>query len=208
MIIGIDGLAGAGKDTVADILVKEGFTKVSFADALRKSVSESFEIPLDTFLDRSTKDKPFNQPLILNGKDLSEFCINTRFENKTDEVIIKFSGIEIESPRRLLQFMGTEIGRETLSPTIWIDAYRQTIQSLGLVVTPDARFENERQLIKQLNGKVFYIHKEGLEASENHKSGNDKWPLDKYDVLVYNDKSIKELQYGIKLWWSMNGKYK
>ena len=42
MIIGICGLIGSGKGTVADILVDQGFTKVSFANKLKDGVSTIF----------------------------------------------------------------------------------------------------------------------------------------------------------------------
>ena len=44
MIIGICGLIGSGKDTIADYLVeKHNFTKMSFADKLKDAVSQMFE---------------------------------------------------------------------------------------------------------------------------------------------------------------------
>ena len=42
MIIGICGLIGSGKGTVADVLVDQGFKKVSFADRLKDGVSTIF----------------------------------------------------------------------------------------------------------------------------------------------------------------------
>ena len=41
MIIGISGLIGSGKDTVANFLIEKGFVKGSFADSLKDSVSAS-----------------------------------------------------------------------------------------------------------------------------------------------------------------------
>ena len=43
MIIGICGLIGSGKGTVADILVDHfGYTKISFADKLKDGVATVF----------------------------------------------------------------------------------------------------------------------------------------------------------------------
>ena len=40
MIIGICGLIGSGKGTVADILVERNYKKISFADKLKDGVAE------------------------------------------------------------------------------------------------------------------------------------------------------------------------
>ena len=46
MIIGICGLIGSGKGTVADHLIdKHNFKKISFADKLKDAVAEMFEWP-------------------------------------------------------------------------------------------------------------------------------------------------------------------
>ena len=43
MIVGITGLAGSGKDTAADFLVKNhGFVKVALADVLKRACKEFF----------------------------------------------------------------------------------------------------------------------------------------------------------------------
>ena len=205
MIIGIDGFAGVGKDTVADILVKRGFTRVSYADELRESASASFGFTMETFLDRNVKDADFHQPFELTEVNLTDYCKRLGFESKASEVVAKFQGCKVTSPRHLLQFVGTEIARETLSQSIWLDAYKRRIKDLALVVTPDARFSNERELIQSLNGRIFYVSKKDVEASENHKSGTDKWPLERYDVLVKNDSTLAVLKHEIDLWWSLRG---
>ena len=44
MIIGICGLMGSGKDTIADHLIQEHqFKKISFADKLKESVATMFD---------------------------------------------------------------------------------------------------------------------------------------------------------------------
>ena len=204
MIIGIDGWAGVGKDTVADILVKDGFVKVSFADALREAASHSFNIPINHFLDRDIKDAKFKKPLILKPQDLCTFCDYLGFPDKCDEVVLKFKHIQINTPRELLQFVGTEIARKTLSETIWLDKYQEKIAGLKYIITPDARFSNERELIKSLNGQIMWIDREGFKPESKHISANDKWSLDKYDVIVYNTSKF-DLKRGVRLWWILTG---
>lgn len=205
MIIGIDGYAGAGKDTVADILTRGEFTKVSFADALREAASQSFKIPLESFLDRQVKDNPFTKPLALKPRDLCEFCDYLGYPEKCEEVVLKFKHTEIESPRHLLQFVGTEVGRRTLNPTIWLDKYVENIQGLKNIVTPDARFDNERELIKSMEGLIMWVRREGVEPESTHISANQKWPLGQYDVIVHNNGTRYDLIDEIGLWWTLVG---
>ena len=141
MIIGIDGYAGAGKDTCADALIKVGFTRICFADALREACAHSFSINYHDFIDRQIKDKPYAKPLILNGDSLKSFCAFVGYSEKTSAVS-KFIGTEIKSNRHLLQFIGTEVGRQSICPTLWLDKYLEKLKDYSLIDTPDTRFSN------------------------------------------------------------------
>lgn len=204
MIIGIDGYAGAGKDTVADVFVKVGFKKLSFADALREAVSHSTGFPISTFIDRDIKDKPFLEPLRLSSEVLTKFCHYLGYKDLTQSILDQFSGELINSPRHLLQFMGTEIGRNSLSQSIWLDKYDEKRKGLGLVVTPDCRFSNERNHIRASKGLVWLIQREGTEPKGKHISELDKWPVEQYDVVVQNV-SLNELRSDVGMWWSVKG---
>lgn len=157
MILGIDGYAGVGKDTTADILVKEGFTKVSFADHLRESAMQATGLSLGTFLDRSIKDAPFSSKYKIKEGIIVKFCDYVGFSDKTEAVLSKYKDYEVESPRHLLQILGTDIGRDLLDPLIWINGYKNKIKDLDRVVSPDARFSNERECIHEMGGFVIWI---------------------------------------------------
>ena len=67
------------------------------------------------------------------------------------------------SPRKMLQTLGTEWGREMVSPDIWIknldgrlSAIDRRTGLLGLVI-PDVRFQNEVDYIHELGGEVWRI---------------------------------------------------
>lgn len=206
MIIGLDGFAGAGKDTVADLFVQRGFTKISFADALRESVVHSTGFPLSTFIDRDIKDRKFGELLPLSTTVLTKFCEYLGYSEKTQFVVDQFSGTLIESPRHLLQFLGTEVGRSALSPTIWLDKYDEKRVGLGLVVTPDARFENERLHIQSKpRGLVWLVKRAGQDIPYGaHESELQKWSEDRYDVVIQND-NLVQLRNDVGMWWSLKG---
>ncbi len=51
MIIGICGLIGSGKDTIAEYLIKEhNYIKLSFADKLKDSVATMFDWDRELFI--------------------------------------------------------------------------------------------------------------------------------------------------------------
>lgn len=72
MIIGLMGPKGSGKDTIADVLVsRHGFTKIAFADTLRRVASILYDIPEQEFTNRHLKDKCHpNLPPFLTRRDI------------------------------------------------------------------------------------------------------------------------------------------
>lgn len=79
------------------------------------------------------------------------------------------------SPRYLAQTLGTEWGRLTVHPEIWLlraqDKVRDALQSgaPGIVIT-DVRFDNEAAWVRDLGGTVIEIVRPGLPAVEAHVS--------------------------------------
>lgn len=101
-----------------------------------------------------------------------------------------------KTPRYAMQTLGTEWGRETMYPLIWIDAwYRRTnvvLQSGGKVVCDDVRFGNEVKAIWKLNGYVFEVFRpQQNQISENsHTSEIIDFSC---DVTLLNNETITEL---------------
>ena len=106
MIIGICGLIGSGKDTIADYLIKRhNFQKLSFADKLKDSVATMFD------WDRE----------LLDGKtDTSR-----KWRESVDEYWTQETGEEI-TPRYVLQKFGTEV-RDGFHVHTWTILLKKTI---------------------------------------------------------------------------------
>jgi hypothetical protein len=79
-------------------------------------------------------------------------------DRETKEATIDWLG---HSPRQLLQTLGTEWGRDTISQTIWVDAAMRRVRRLldegRDVVVTDVRFDNEAAAIKAAGGQVWQI---------------------------------------------------
>lgn len=141
MIVGICGLIGSGKGTVADLLVKEhNFSKISFADKLKDGVSVVFD---------------WDRSMLEGDTDKSR-----KWREQEDEYWSKETGRKI-TPRLVLQEFGTECMRDGFFDGIWISLVKQKILQNPDKnwVIPDVRFPNEIKLIQELDGKVWQVRR-------------------------------------------------
>ena len=160
-VIGFHGLAGSGKDTGADFFRTrfEGYyTKVSLADPLKWMVTELLAAHGHHC---PWDDRDWKETPLLYGK----------------------------SPRQLLQTLGTEWGRDTVSPTVWVDSMIHRVEhTLGGVVIPDIRFENEAAAVRRLGGVVVKVtrHTGGRDPVWASHSSEGGLPGHAYDIRVDN----------------------
>ena len=193
MIIGICGLIGSGKGSVGDILVEQGYTKVSFADKLKDGVATIFGY------DRS----------MLEG-DTDE---SRSWREQPDEFWSKETGRTI-TPRIVLQEFGTDCMRNGYYDGVWVSLLKQQIlDNPGDYVIPDVRFRNEQDMIRELGGEIWRVQRGdvpewyGCAMLDNTTGGNlmqaydihsseYKW-IDlnnKFDTTIYNNNTLDQLK--------------
>lgn len=204
MIIGICGLIGSGKGTVADCLVQNhNFIKISFADKLKDSVATLFD------WDRS----------MLEG-DTKE---SREWREKPDQFWTAETGRTI-TPRLILQEFGTDCMRNGFYDGIWVSLVKQELinnPSKNFVV-PDVRFMNEIAMIKDLKGEIWWTRRGQLPSwwsnavmenktdlslvglksvfapegpYANIHASERAWAMDnsKFDAIIENNSTLKEL---------------
>ena len=185
MIIGICGLIGSGKGTVADVLVEQGFTKISFADKLKDGVAAVYG------WDRA----------MLEG-DTPE---SREWREAQDDFWTNETG-RIITPRIVLQEFGTDCMRNGFYDGVWVSAVKQILINNPNVdyVIPDVRFENEVDMIRQVGGQVWEVSrgndpewmdaykKTGTEPVNIHPS-EWRWTRSKKDHKIPNDGSMQDL---------------
>ena len=138
MIIGICGFIGSGKDTIADYLVNNhGFRRESFANTLKDAVSAVFGWDR-TLLEGRTKEA-------------------RAWREEVDVWWTERLGMEI-TPRKILQYWGTEVCRKGFHDDIWIASLENKLRtSKDNIVISDCRFPNEIKSIKNAGGKVVRV---------------------------------------------------
>lgn len=141
MIIGITGLIGSGKDTIAAHLVeKHGYERYSWATPLKDMTAILFGWDRD-MLEGTTPEQREQREKV-----------DPWWDRKMDKY-------ELVSPRWALQFIGTEVMRDTLHKDIWVLAGMKRIANKQNVVIPDTRFPNEIKAIKEMGGVIWNVQR-------------------------------------------------
>lgn len=191
MIIGICGLIGSGKGSVADILVEEhNFKKISFADKLKDGVASVFD---------------WDRQMLEGDTDDSR-----KWREEKDGFWSKETG-ETITPRLVLQLFGTDCMRSGFFDGIWVSLVKKHLlenPNLNYVI-PDVRFENEAKMIHSLNGHVwqvrrgpdplwFRLYKDLGQIPEDVHKSEWAWANIQMSAVLANDSSLQDLKSLVK----------
>ncbi len=219
MLLAVAGLAGSGKDTVADILAKGNTVKCALADPLKRIVRDVFDFSDDQLwgpsFKRNEPDKRYPRP---HGHWVNNKCACCGIPNEEDILHVPC----FLTPRYSLQLLGTEYGRHCF-PNIWVNYALRVHEKLQIgdcyydqreglrwtssvegVMTPkksvvisDTRFKNELTLIQAAGGKVIRIKRPGVEVPAwQHASETEQMeiPDDEFDYVLDNDGTLDDLE--------------
>jgi hypothetical protein len=139
MIIGICGLIGSGKDTIADYLQNiHQFRRESFAHALKDAVAQVFGWDRELLEGRTKESRAWREQ------------VDSWWANRLDMPHL--------TPRYVLQVWGTEVARRSFHDDIWIAALENKLRKTqDDVVISDCRFPNEIKSIKAAGGIVIRV---------------------------------------------------
>jgi hypothetical protein len=164
MLIGLSGYAQSGKDTVAELLcLNYKYKRRSFADPIRHAL------------------------LTLNPKLDSITHISDLIQDYGWEIAKQNPEV-----RRLLQVMGTDVGRRMFGDKVWVKMLMDELNHEDRVVISDVRFPNEAEAIRKLGGVVLRINRRNHSAANGHTSEH---ALDNYmfNYVIYNDGTVDDL---------------
>lgn len=141
MIIGVCGLIGAGKDTIADYLVNiHQFRRESFANTLKDAVASVFGWDRELLEGRTKHSRTWRE--------------------QVDPWWAERLNMPELTPRWVLQYWGTEVVRKSFHDDTWIASLENKLRkTTDDVVISDCRFPNEISAIKRAGGLVIRVRR-------------------------------------------------
>lgn len=213
-ILGIAGRSRVGKDTLGKVLVDRfNFTRFAFGDILKEVCSEAFDLHIRTFND-DVKDSHFPRGnFVINEihignliKVLKSYPSISISDSQIELIAKKMVGISLETPRKMLQFVGTDIGRSCIDENIWVNLLIDKVnQCEGNVVVTDCRMENEREELKRLGAKVVLVLRPNIDIlyPDSHKAENSLSHFTEYDYVFNNADDVTSFMNYIEDWYSL-----
>ena len=163
MIVGLSGYARSGKDTVASLLTHH--KRRAFADPMRDALYAL-------------------NPIIFDHHERVRDLVD-RFG--WDKAKVMFPEL-----RRLLQVLGTEVGRKMIDEEVWVTIATRDLLPSHDIVFADVRFPNEARAIKALGGTIWRVNRPGTDPINSHSSETamDGWA---FDAILDNSGSLEDL---------------
>jgi hypothetical protein len=191
-VLALTGGARTGKDTVGNYLVeKYGYTRIAFADPIKQCVLA---------LNPEVRIEHFDHP------DVVQYATYAVYPYMRVADIVQQFGWEIakevKEVRIMLQRMGTEVGRDIITPaldlesSLWIEIAEKKVDTIlfnGPVVITDERFDDEAGFVWNYEeGKNIRLTNPNAPAVASHSSENgvDSGLI---DIELVNDGTLEDL---------------
>lgn len=165
MILGICGKRQHGKDLFASMLVaaQPSFRQLAFARRLKDICKAVYGLSEAQVTDPIGKEMPLPAPIELDAM-LDALRTAAALPD------IASHGLIANTPRQVLQFVGTDYVREA-DPGYWLRAVSAQFSGDGDFVVTDVRFENEAAMIRANGGKVLRLLRLSKELSATNSNG-------------------------------------
>lgn len=199
------GAKGSGKSTSAELfksLTEIATREVAFAGHLKDVCSEVFGISMNNFLDPKLKERELNDYINLDRQNIEEVFAKFEIESfEYDAHVRKHVGQVFDTPRKLLQYVGTEL-LHPLDKLIHVNFAMKKVDPSVITLVTDLRFPQE---FDAMYGREDFLpiyvqntQAELIAAVDNHPS-EQGWKVFKDRCLVLdNEGSLSELTDKVK----------
>lgn len=200
-IIAFAGSKGSGKTTSFETVLSnfDGVTELMFAKKLKDICTEIFSLDPDRLNDQAYKESYFEDPIRLERVQIEQIITYFGYPLNYDKDIRRHSGMMLETPRQLLQYVGTDL-LHGVDKEIHIKSILDQIPEDGMAVITDLRFEQEFDYFeKNYPGEFFpfYIKNSSAELAaegDTHPSETQLQNFKNKCCLIDNNFTLQELK--------------
>lgn len=166
-LVGLTGRARSGKDSLAHFLVEQ----------------------------HGFKRVAFADPIRHAVAEITGLSVDELMDGPAKETPLDW--LDGVTPRRMMQTLGTEWGRDTIHRDLWLRVAQRKIDAAlaagapGVVVS-DVRFDNEAYFVADQDGLVVEVIREGIAKVEGHASEAGVDP-ELIDAWVPNNGTLEDL---------------
>lgn len=201
MIVTLSGKAHAGKSEVAKVLIKHfDFVEHPLAYTLKRLCETVFFMSEYDTEDPVGKEALFDRLIQVDADHVIDLLMYLKFQlglQLTQETkdIIRDSMLALPplvSPRKVLQFVGTEVLRRALGEDVHVDFWETQFKKNPCkhAVVTDVRFSNEKNHFKNKEAlQILILDGTEKEGVITHKSELG-WDKKEFDWIFFNDKRL------------------
>lgn len=202
-IMALTGVKTSGKTTAFNF-VKEAYPdvwEIQLARKLKDECSRVFGVERVLFDDPARKEVELETPVYLNRKNVEAVIESYGKVPDYDKHVRPHVGKVLESPRRLAQYIGTEVLRNVDTDIHCIGA-TMDLPTEGLFVVTDMRFVSEFDFFKNNFAAEFfpfYVQNNRAEetATDPHPSEREVRDVAKRCKAIHNNGSMAEFRVKI-----------
>ena len=169
-IVALAGYARSGKSTASEALINFGYKVFSFAEPIKKTLSDVYNVPIEWFYDPILKETPHG---FLNGKTprrAMQLLGTEGFRNLIDEATFT----------------------KCLEHKIFNHMNGGTPNRSGIVVD-DLRFISELEMLVHHRSTILYIDNPKVGLAHSHQSETEMLSIMEKSFIILNNGSIEQL---------------
>ena len=190
MILGFCGRMRAGKSELASICEKYGYKKLYFALPLKQLCADILDISIDELNRAKNEGIPIQ---ITVNEDICKI-LSEETDIPLETTMELCNGKYIETVRDMLQFIGTDYIRK-YNKDWHVNKIKGMIDENNDYVIDDVRFPNEKKMIEELGGDVWFVTRTTLDNISNHESETSITWQQCWNKIIINNGTLQELLF-------------